>query len=308
MKSKILIVDNDKSTRESLHEFIENAGYISSTASSAEKALDLLKINNQDVVITDISMPGMDGLELTGLIKKKYNTDVIVITGYRKDYSHEDAISMGASDIIFKPIRLEELLLRLKRVLKERQITIERVKMLEESQKLAITDGLTKLYNSRYFYKQLDLEVDRFKRYNRPFSLIFIDIDHFKKYNDTYGHVEGDKVLVRLSWIIKSCLRTMDSAYRYGGEEFTIILPETTCKEAEIVAPRIRTTMEYEEFMPKPEKIVHVTISIGVTEYNTNEKTSTLVHRADMAMYAAKQNGRNRVCSLVTDKSSSSSA
>ena len=308
MKSKILIVDNDKSTRESLHEFIENAGYISSTASSADEALDLLKTNNQDVVITDIVMPGMDGLELTGLIKEKYDTDVIVITGYREDYSYEDAITIGASDIIFKPIRFEELLLRLKRVLKERQITIKRVKMLEESQKLAITDGLTKLYNSGYFYKQLDLEVDRFKRYHRPFSLIFIDIDHFKKYNDTYGHVEGDKVLVRLSWIIKSCLRAMDSAYRYGGEEFTIILPETTCKEAEIVAPRIRTAMESEEFMPKSEEIVHVTISIGVTEYNPNEKISTLVHRADMAMYAAKQKGRNRVCSLFADNSSSSGA
>lgn len=308
MKSKILIVDNDESTRESLHEFVESAGYISSTASSADEALDLLKTNNQDVVITDIIMPGMNGLELTGLIKEKYDTDVIVITGYREDYSHEDAISMGASDIIFKPIRFEELLLRLKRVLKEREITIERVRMLKESQKLAITDGLTKLYNSRFFYKQLDHEVDRFKRYHRPFSLIFIDIDHFKKYNDTYGHVEGDKVLIRLSWIIKSCLRTMDSAYRYGGEEFTIILPETTCKEAEIVAPRIRIAMESEEFMPKSEKIIHVTISIGVTEYNSNEKISTFVHRADMAMYAAKQNGRNRVCSLSADESSSSGA
>jgi len=305
MKSKILIVDNDKSTRESLHEFIESAGYISSTASSADEALDLLKTNNQDVVITDIVMPGMDGLELTGLIKKKYDTDVIVITGYIENYSYEDAITIGASDIIFKPIRLEELLLRLKRVLKDRQITINRSRMLEESRKLAITDGLTKLYNSRFFYKQLDLEVDRFKRYHHPFSLLFIDIDHFKKYNDTYGHVEGDNVLVGLSWIIKSCLRTMDSAYRYGGEEFTIILPETTCKEAEVVGTRIRTAMEFEEFTPKPEKIVSVTISIGVTEYNSNEKISTLVRRADMAMYAAKQNGRNRVRSLLADESSS---
>ncbi|OEU71766.1 MAG: diguanylate cyclase response regulator [Desulfuromonadales bacterium C00003093] len=308
MLPKILIVDNDESIRESLHEFVESAGYISSTASSADEALVFLKTNNMDVVITDIIMPEMDGLEFTSLIKKKYDADVIVMTGYSGDYSYEDAVTIGASDIIFKPIRFEELLLRLKRVLKERQITIERVRLLDELQNLAITDGLTKLYNSRYFYKQLDLEVDRFKRYHHPFSLLFIDIDHFKRYNDTYGHVEGDKVLVKLGRIIMSCLRAMDSAYRYGGEEFTIILPETIGKEAEIVAPRIRTKMESEEFTPKPGKIVHVTISIGVTEYNSNDRVSTLVRRADKAMYIAKQKGRNRICSLFADKPSSSGA
>ncbi|MEA3280773.1 MAG: GGDEF domain-containing protein, partial [Thermodesulfobacteriota bacterium] len=92
---------------------------------------------------------------------------------------------------------------------------------------------------------------------------------------------------------------------RYGGEEFTIILPETVGKEADIVAPRIRTKMEYEEFNPKPEEIVHVTISIGVTEYNPDERISTLVRRADKAMYTAKQKGRNKVCSLFVDKASS---
>jgi len=171
----------------------------------------------------------------------------------------------------------------------------ERDQMLEKLKKLAITDGLTKLYNSRYFYKQLDLEVDRFQRYNHSLSLLLIDIDHFKEYNDTYGHLEGDKVLVRLGQIIKSCLRRMDTAHRYGGEEFTVILPETGCDEATIVADRIRSAIKAETFSPVGSKPLIITVSIGVTEYLTDERISAFVQRADKAMYLSKEQGRNRV-------------
>ena len=298
MNRKILIVDDDAAIREAMHEFIELAGFSVFTASSGEKALELLKTNNVAVAITDIMMPGIDGLELTGLIKKNYDTDVIIITGYSDKYSYEQAISKGASDIIFKPIHYKELLLRLKRVFKERQLRKERSTMLKNLKELAITDELTQLYNSRHFFKQLDLEVYRSKRYEHPLSLLFLDVDHFKKYNDAYGHVQGNKVLIRLGQIIKSCLRTMDSAYRYGGEEFTVILPETEGKEALIVAPRIRASMEAEKFTPGSGKIVNVTISIGVTEYCPDERVSNFVERADKAMYIAKQQGRNQVASL----------
>ncbi|MCK4468168.1 MAG: diguanylate cyclase [Desulfobacterales bacterium] len=298
MNQKILIVDDDAAIREAMHEFIELAGFSVFTASSGKEALELLKTNNISVAITDIMMPEIDGLELTGLIKKTYDTDVIIMTGYTDKYSYEQAISKGASDIIFKPMHFKELLLRLKRVFKERQLRKERTIMLKKLGKLAITDELTQLYNSRHFYKQLDMEAYRSKRYKHPLSLLFIDIDHFKKYNDAYGHVQGDKVLIRLGRIIKSCLRTMDSAYRYGGEEFTVILPETQGKEALIVAPRIRASMEAEKFTPGSGKIVNVTISIGVTEYRPDERVSSFIERADKAMYIAKQEGRNKVASL----------
>ncbi|MEA3417065.1 MAG: diguanylate cyclase [Thermodesulfobacteriota bacterium] len=298
MNSNILIVDDDAAIREAMHEFIELAGFSVFTASSGEEALELLKPNNISVVITDMMMPGMNGLELTGLIKKNYDTDVIIMTGYSDKYSYEQAISKGASDIIFKPMHFKELLLRLKRVLKERQLKKERSTMLKNLEELAITDELTQLYNSRHFFKQLDMEVYRSKRYEHPLSLLFLDVDRFKKYNDAYGHLQGDKVLIRLSRIIKSCLRTMDSAYRYGGEEFTVILPETQGKEALIVAARIKALMEAEKFTPEPGKIVKVTISIGVTEYCPDESVSNFVERADKAMYIAKQEGRNRVASL----------
>ena len=301
-EASILIVDDEVGVRDSMQEFIEMAGFNPAIASSAEEAIDLIRSNSIQVVITDIMLPGMGGLELTRLIKKEYDADVIVMTGYSGDYSYEEAINMGASDFVIKPVRLEELLLRLKRVLKERDLTQERVRMMEKLQKLAITDGLTKLHNSRSFYSQIEVEVDRFNRYKHPLSLLLLDIDHFKHYNDTYGHLEGDKVLVKISQIIRSCLRKLDTAYRYGGEEFTVILPETTCEEARNVAERIRNAVKAEKFDPETEDDIIITISIGVTQYSPEEELSAFIQRADKAMYSSKQNGRNKVTTLIPEQ------
>ena len=178
--TRILIVDDDVAVRTTMHEYIKTAGYYSETVSCAEEALELLGRDHFHVVVTDIMLPAMGGLELTKLIKRDNASDVIVMTGYSDDYSYEESINIGASDFVIKPVRLEELLLRLKRVLKERELTNERIRMMEKLQKLAITDGLTRLYNSRSFYSQLELEVDRFNRYQHPLTLLLLDIDHFK--------------------------------------------------------------------------------------------------------------------------------
>ena len=284
-----------------MDEYIANAGFSTLAASSAEEAIELIEKNSFAVVITDIRLPGLGGLELTKVIKQKNGSDVIVVTGYSDDYSYEEAINIGASDFVIKPVRLEELLLRLRRVLKERQLSTERTRMMQKLQKLATTDGLTKLYNSRSFYSQLELEVDRYNRYKHPLSLLLLDIDNFKEFNDNFGHLEGDKVLVRFSQIIKSCLRTNDSAYRYGGEEFTVILPETNGDEAKTVAQRIRSSLETEKFKPIPDKNAKITISIGVTQYFPKEELSAFIRRADKAMYLSKKNGRNRVSVLLAE-------
>jgi len=305
-KAQILIVDDDVAVRNTMNEYISTAGYQSDSVSCAEEALDLLEKKSFHVVITDIILPAMGGLELTKIIKKDKKSDVIVMTGYGDDYSYEEAINIGASDFIIKPVRLEELLLRLKRVLKERYLTKERILMMEKLQKLAVTDGLTKLYNSRSFYSQLETEVDRFNRYKHPLALLLLDLDHFKEYNDSFGHLEGDKVLVRFSQIIKSCLRANDTAYRYGGEEFTVILPETGAEEAGTVAQRIRAALEAERFRPIDGKKVTITISIGVTEYQSNEELSAFIQRADRAMYRSKQKGRNMVSMLYPEAPSDS--
>jgi diguanylate cyclase (GGDEF)-like protein len=160
---------------------------------------------------------------------------------------------------------------------------------------LSITDGLTSLYNSRHFYEQLGHEIERANRYQRPLSLLLLDADNFKQINDTYGHVEGDRVLQILAQVIKSCLRSADSAYRYGGEEFTAILPETGIQSAELLAERLR-----EAFAATPLKLssgatIHSTVSIGVTQYVSPENIQRFVRRADDGVYQAKRRGKNCV-------------
>ena len=301
MDEHILIVEDDDSIRSSIQEFLTESAYTTFSAPTAEEAFEIIKSGTIQIVITDILLPGKNGLQLTSQIKQNYDIDVIVMTGYSENYSYEEAINKGASDLLFKPFRFEELLLRLKRVVKERQLTKERNRILSKLENLAITDGLTKLYNLRHFYNLLEVEIDRCRRYGHSLALLLLDIDNFKVFNDTYGHLEGDKVLVKTGQIIRSCLRTMDSAYRYGGEEFTVILPETTAQEANNVASRIRTAVELENFFPKPENVITVTISVGVTEYYNKESLSEFIKRADQAMYLSKERGRNAISSLFAE-------
>ena len=134
----------------------------------------------------------------------------------------------------------------------------------ERYRELSIIDDLTQLYNSRYFYFQLKIESDRSNRYELPLTLLLLDLDNFKAFNDAYGHVEGDQVLLRLGQVVKRCLRQTDSAYRYGGEEFTIILPMTTGADGAVTAERIRTEFKKETFSPAPGQDVHMTVSIGL--------------------------------------------
>jgi diguanylate cyclase (GGDEF)-like protein/PAS domain S-box-containing protein len=160
---------------------------------------------------------------------------------------------------------------------------------------LSITDSLTKLYNSRHFFKQLRQEIERAKRYAEPLSLILLDIDNFKGYNDTYGHLEGDRVLATLAEVIRLSLRIADTAYRYGGEEFTIILPETEGDNAMLVAERLRKGFEETVLTPLPRTEVHMTVSVGVAQYTPDELDTVFIKRTDAAMYNAKMNGKNRV-------------
>jgi diguanylate cyclase (GGDEF)-like protein len=161
---------------------------------------------------------------------------------------------------------------------------------------LSIIDDLTQLYNSRHFYFQLKIELDRSNRYEQPLTLLLLDLDNFKTFNDAYGHVEGDQVLMRLGHAVKRCLRETDFAYRYGGEEFTILLPMTTSADGAVTAERIRTEFTKETFSPAPGQDVHVTVSIGLAQYKPKEEMKAFVHRVDQLMYQGKKNGKDRVC------------
>jgi len=172
---------------------------------------------------------------------------------------------------------------------------------LQESEKryleLSIIDDLTQLYNSRHFYHQLRMEIYRVERYGQPLTLLLFDLDDFKGFNDAYGHIEGDQVLFQIGKMVKRCLRETDSAYRYGGEEFIIILPMTTTKDAAGTAERIRAELKKETFSPTSGHNVHLTMSIGLAQYKPQEDIKAFVHRVDQLMYQAKKNGKNRVCS-----------
>ena len=159
---------------------------------------------------------------------------------------------------------------------------------------LSTVDELTGLFNKRYFNKHLQLEVERAHRYGHPLALLLMDIDNFKLHNDTYGHGEGDRVLARLGQVIAASLRTNDVPCRYGGEEFTIILPATSGEQGVVVAERIRSRFAAEAFHPESGKTVHKTVSIGVTQYVQGDTEQGFVERADQNMYAAKQGGKNR--------------
>ena len=168
----------------------------------------------------------------------------------------------------------------------------------EQTYRLAVTDGLTQLYNHRYFQEQMINNVNNFKRYGAKFSLILIDIDFFKKFNDTYGHQSGDCVLKQVANILKRNSRTSDIACRYGGEEMAVILTNTDKNEAIITANKICLAVRNNKFVLANNEKVNVTISVGVSTVGVNgEKPQEIIEFADKCLYVAKENGRNQVVS-----------
>ncbi len=160
---------------------------------------------------------------------------------------------------------------------------------------LSMTDDLTNLFNVRYLHLRAVEEKDRAERYERPLCLLMLDMDDFKSYNDTYGHPKGDLVLQRLADTIKRCIRKTDSAFRYGGEEFTVLLPESKLADAVVIAERIRQEFSRQTFTPIPEAIIRKTVSMGVAQLVSGETVQSLLSRADQNLYRAKRKGKNRV-------------
>ena len=183
-----------------------------------------------------------------------------------------------------------------------RDIT-ERKKTEAELKRLVITDDLTELFNQRYFYIQLVTGIERAKRHNRPLSMFLIDVDMFKDFNDKYGHLEGDYVLKKIGEILMKNVREIDMAFRFGGEEFVVLLPDTKHEDAIIVAERTRKAVAANVFYPftldgQPD-IVSKTVSIGVTEFHAEDNVKSFLKRVDNAMYQAKKSGRNMVIHLI---------
>jgi diguanylate cyclase (GGDEF)-like protein len=280
---KILVVDDERVVRDTLERIIENFGYACKTATSGLDASKKIHEEPFDVIVADIVMPNMGGMELLRKVKEDHpDIDVLMMTGYGTEYTFTEVIKEGATDFITKPFPSDEIEAKLHRIMRER-------KLKEELFYLSVRDSLTGLFNRRHFFHNLQQEKERAKRQNRALSLILIDIDNFKQYNDTFGHLEGDKALAVLAQILKSSLRqNVDSAYRYGGDEFASLLIETTLQQAIQIAERIRISYERE-------KLGSTTLSLGITEDKAHFDIETFVKETDAALYKAKRSGGNQV-------------
>ncbi len=217
-------------------------------------------------------------------IKNAISDEVLIKTKYG-DIRH---LNLSISEMNYgRSSHLNGFVVTAKDITEKKKLERELRRKNDQLNKLAITDSLTKLYNARYFYEQIKRELKRFKRTpDKKLSLIFLDIDHFKELNDTEGHQMGDHVLNSLGLIIKVCIREdIDSGYRYGGDEFVIILPDTGKEQANVVAIRIQK--QYSAF-----KFGITSLSIGITEAELNDSEESIVKRADNAMYSSKRSGR----------------
>ena len=289
-KEKILVTDDDQSIREMLFDMIQLFGYECRVASGAEETLKILREDAFSLVISDIKMPEIDGISLTKMIKESHpEIDVMIITGYDTEYSFKDVIKAGASDFVTKPFSIDEIEAKLNRIIRERNLKKELNEKNEELKRLSIRDSLTGLFNQRHFYAELEREAERARRQKHPLSLILFDVDKFKNYNDTYGHLDGDKVLRKIGEIVQTSIRKdVDSGYRYGGDEFAVITPETNQQQSAKIGERILKDFNALGFSM-------VTLSMGIAEFDYTLETEKVVKSADEALYRAKNTGGNQI-------------
>lgn len=317
---RILVVDDEDTVRSVLSQVLTEDGYSVAEAASGEQALEVMYENTFELVISDIKMPGMTGLELLAEIKKLYpTTQVIIITSFASLDTALTALRNGAYDYLFKPfedldlisaaakravekVRLTKENRRLMGTLRKQNVQLEKANKVLKN--MACRDGLTGLYNHRYFQDILYHEIHRANRNGDVFSLIFLDLDHFKKYNDTHGHQEGDKLLRKLSEILHKAVRRSDFVARYGGEEFVIVMPNTPKKSASVYGETIRKYIEAFPFEGRDSQpLGKVTVSVGVATFpEDGAERPSLIQRADEAMYRAKNKGRNTVCLALEDE------
>jgi len=295
--ARLLIVDDEEIMREFLREVLTDEGYVIDLASSGREAVDKMRGHTYDIVITDVVMPGLDGLGVVSAAKElPYEVAVIVMTGYASMETAVESMKLGATDYITKPFNIDQIRIIVKNALEARALK-RRAAEGEFYKELSRKDGLTELYNHRFFHQLLDTEVSRAERYNRVVSLLMIDIDDFKSYNDSHGHPSGDLVLRRLARLLKRSSRNCDFVARYGGEEFAVIAPEVSAESARRMAERIRSLIDESDF--EGEETMsggRLTISIGLATYPIQaDSKSALLENADRALYRAKGNGKNQV-------------
>jgi len=280
---KILIVDDEAKIRTTLVRILNQKGYELAEASDGEAAIKIFHKFEPDMLLLDVMMPKLNGWEVCKKIRSIGSMGyvyIIMLTAMSESNDELSGFDVGADDYVTKPFNPKLLLARIK-------IGLESV----YERNNANMDALTGLYNRRMMDRCLAEEMSRNKRYKHNLSLIMVDIDHFKNINDNFGHKTGDLVLQEFSKLLKQHVRLrIDLPFRYGGEEFILLLPETDKKGAFKIAERFRKKINEHTFP----RIQNLTISAGVASVKWNDNMD-LLELADEALYQAKKNGRNRV-------------
>ncbi|HAJ56310.1 MAG TPA: hypothetical protein DCL35_00910 [Candidatus Omnitrophica bacterium] len=283
----ILVIEDDKESAEALGSVLYAAGHNVNVVSTAKEGIRMLQDVSCAVVISEMRMPDMSGSELVRAIKNlDPKISVVVITPYLFINSAIEVMEDGAFGYITKPFNPSEI-----RIVVEH--AVDRYFLMDEANKksyyydLSILDGLTGVYNHRYLYEVLDREIARARRYPQHLSLIMTDVDNFKKYNDTNGHMAGDELLRGLTNLFVRAIRNLDMVFRYGGEEFMILLVETDKKGAALAAERILNLVRLS---------LPTTVSMGISDYPADAtERDVLIDKADKALYQAKTTGKNKV-------------
>lgn len=290
LKPRVLLVEDNPAVRSMVVDFLGKRDYELFEATNGKEGLLIATTEKPDVILADIIMPEMDGLELIRHIREQPGTmliPIIVMTAVNNLETKISVFKAGGDGMLIKPFDLQELEVRI-----ERAINVSKNFM-----KLTYVDSLTGVYNRRFFDDRLPTEVNRARRYTQSMALVMFDIDHFKKFNDTYGHRAGDFVLSSLAQHVKKSLRTQDIVCRYGGEEFTVIMPMTRGVDAAMVMSRIRADLHDRVFYsPYDKQDFNVRISIGISRHpEDGMEADAIMRAADEALYEAKETGRDRV-------------
>jgi two-component system cell cycle response regulator len=302
----ILVVDDHEDNVEVLRARLEARGYRTVTASDWQEALEAVRRETPDLILLDVMMPNVDGMEVARRIKADRALPYIPIimqTALDSTEHKVEGLDAGADDYITKPINFAELEARVRSMLRVKALQEEVERQRDELQALnarlvsiSRTDGLTGLINRRHLEERLEEQFEHAKRLAEPFTVVMCDLDKFKSVNDTYGHQAGDAVLRQLAEILQEQAREIDHVGRYGGEEFMLILPGTVLDAGVTFAERVRHAIEQHTFTFEGGAIQR-TGSFGVAGWPHPRVAhcDALVRAADEALYVAKETGRNKV-------------
>jgi diguanylate cyclase (GGDEF)-like protein len=296
-KAEILVVDDDPMVRDVVVESIKEMGYEVDVCGDGAEALEMNENKAFDLIVTDMRLPGLDGLSLIRRLKTgTADTDVIVITGYGTIENAVECMKAGALEYLIKPFTIDQIQVAVRKALEHRELR-KRAREREFYMELSYIDSLTGVNNRRFLDEALEREVKKSQLHGTSFLLVMIDIDDFKIYNDQNGHIAGDEALARIGSLLKAVCRDYDIITRYGGEEFAIVFPRADKSYAMELAGRIlnevrETKFEGEERLPSRA----LTVSIGVASYPEHATSADgMVQCADEALYSAKKAGKNTI-------------